>query len=255
MFFIASKIFHFLIDPLNGILVALWVIGYALWTSKLRLARFVTTTLLIMVMILGYDPIPHAFLSRLESQIPKTTINLSQVQGIIVLGGAVLGGILPIERDEVVLNESAARMTKTVELAHKFPHLQIIFTGFSGECFPTGISEAGAAERFFVEQGIEPNRIRYEARARNTYENALFTRALLQGSQKPWILLTSASHMYRSFLIFSKLGLPTIPFPVSYQTTLHTSWFRFNLNRGVKFWKILIHEIIGLIVYRLTGKL
>jgi uncharacterized SAM-binding protein YcdF (DUF218 family) len=72
---------------------------------------------------------------------------------------------------------------------------------------------------------------------------------------KPWVLITSASHMYRSVKIFQKQGIEVIPVPVDYQTGNHLRWCRFDLEDGMQNWNRLMHEFVGLLAYWITGKI
>jgi uncharacterized SAM-binding protein YcdF (DUF218 family) len=74
-------------------------------------------------------------------------------------------------------------------------------------------------------------------------------------STKPWLLITSASPMYRSVKIFQKQGLNITPVPVDYQTANSLQWTEFDLVDGAQNWNKLIHEIIGLFAYWITGKI
>ncbi len=67
--------------------------------------------------------------------------------------------------------------------------------------------------------GVPDDRMSFEDRSRDTWENAVFTKELVQ--PKPgerWLLVTSATHMPRSVGIFRKIGFDVIPYPVDYQT-------------------------------------
>ena len=80
------------------------------------------------------------------------------------------------------------------------------------------------------EIGLDPDRVTYENRSRNTWENAVFTRALAS-TRKPgerWLLVTSAAHMPRSMGIFRRVGFPVTAFPVDYRTVGHGIRFRTN---------------------------
>jgi uncharacterized SAM-binding protein YcdF (DUF218 family) len=72
---------------------------------------------------------------------------------------------------------------------------------------------------------------------------------------KPWLLITSASHMYRSVKIFQKQGIAVIPVPVDYQTGNRLHWTSFNLTEGARQWNNLLHETVGLLAYQITGKI
>jgi uncharacterized SAM-binding protein YcdF (DUF218 family) len=103
----------------------------------------------------------------------------------------------------------------------------------------------------------------YENQSRNTYENAVYSKKIIDElsqkglieSKKPWLLITSASHMYRSVKIFEKQEIPIIPIPVDYQTALSLQWREFDLTEGAFLWNRLLHEYIGLLAYQLTGKI
>jgi uncharacterized SAM-binding protein YcdF (DUF218 family) len=103
----------------------------------------------------------------------------------------------------------------------------------------------------------------YENQSRNTYENVLYMKPMIEnlGSKteaqalKPWLLITSASHMYRSAKIFEKQGIAIIPVPVDYQTANQPQWRSFDLEDGMQNWNRLMHELVGLLAYWITGKL
>ena len=103
----------------------------------------------------------------------------------------------------------------------------------------------------------------YENQSRNTYENVLYLKPMIQdfgvkseaGAMKPWLLITSASHMYRSEKIFQKQGIDVIPVPVDYQTANSLNWTSFDLEDGMQNWNKLVHEVVGILAYWITGKL
>ena len=68
--------------------------------------------------------------------------------------------------------------------------------------------------------GIPAERIELEDRSRNTVENAVFTRALV--NPKPnerWLLVTSAAHMPRAIGTFRQAGFPIEAYPVDWRTS------------------------------------
>ena len=70
-----------------------------------------------------------------------------------------------------------------------------------------------------------------------------------------WLLITSATHMPRSVKIFEKQGIRIIPIPVDYQTANTLQWREFNITDGAVLWNRLLHEYIGIVAYKLTGKI
>jgi uncharacterized SAM-binding protein YcdF (DUF218 family) len=269
LFFVSSKIVQFLIEPLNLILIAIVLALYFLVIRKpLATKRLLVASLIGFIMV-GYAPIPESLIRILEDAIPKSSIEQlqpDQFAGIIILGGAISGEDIAIDRGEVVIGDAAERVTKGLELIRKFPSKPFIFTGFSGRVTPRGMPEADAFRQLIQEQGLNElsqGHAYYENQSRNTYENAVYSKKIIDElsqkglieSKKPWLLITSASHMYRSVRIFEKQEIPIIPIPVDYQTAHSLQWREFDLTEGAFLWNRLLHEHIGLLAYQLTGKI
>jgi uncharacterized SAM-binding protein YcdF (DUF218 family) len=255
LFFVASKVLRFALVPLYPIFTLGLVATVLLLAGRTRAAR---NTLLVMTagwLLLGYHPLPVALLRMLEDAVPRTSVEAQALTGIVVLGGAVGTGRLPKERNEASLDAAAERMTVAVELARRNPHLLIVFSGFSGELFPEGWNEAEVARKFFEDQGIEASRLIFEAQSRNTYENARLSAPIVRSHPGRWGLVTSASHMLRADLAFRRFVPDLVPIPVDYRTGRHVDPVGFDLNHGNRLWGVLLHEVVGLAVYRLSGKL
>jgi uncharacterized SAM-binding protein YcdF (DUF218 family) len=269
IFFILSKVVQFCIEPLNWVIVFVFLGMLFLALRKSDLCRRFLILALFDLLVVGWLPISELGLRSLEDAVPKTSlVNLSEsgVGGIIILGGAIEGGEIAIDRGEISINSSAERVTKAFELIRKYPQLPFIFSGYSGRINPKGISEADAFKQLIQEQGLAElteKTAHYENQSRNTYENVLFMKPMIQdiglksesGVLKPWLLITSASHMYRSIKIFKKQGIEVLPLPVDYQTANNLSWTSFDLVDGAQNWNRLVHEVIGIFAYWVTGKI
>jgi uncharacterized SAM-binding protein YcdF (DUF218 family) len=266
LFFVFSKIVQFCIEPLNWVIVFVVLSLFFLGLRKSHLCKRFLLLALADLLLVGWLPTSELFLRALEDATPK--VNLTQMSakdfgGIIILGGAIEGGEIALDRGEVSIYSSAERVTKAFELIRQYPDLPFIFSGFSGRLSPKGMSEADAFKRLIAEQGLSDKNAHYENQSRNTYENALLVKPMVlelgaigeNNAQKPWLLITSASHMYRSLKIFQKQGMEVIPVPVDYQTSNTLRWGRFDLEDGVQHWNKLMHELIGLLAYWITGKI
>jgi len=263
IFFILSKVVQFCIEPLN------WVIIFVLFSllflglrKPLLCKRFLLLALLDLL-VLGWLPASEVLMRPLENSISKTDLaklSEGEISGIIILGGAIRGGEIELDRGEVSISSSAERLTKALELIRKYPDLPFIFSGFSGRISPKGMSEADAFKQLVQEQGLNDKNGHYENQSRNTYENVTFMKPMIleigQGApSKPWLLITSASHMYRSVKIFQKQGVAVLPLPVDYQTANSLQWTSFDLVDGAENWNTLLHELIGIFAYWITGKI
>ena len=263
LFFLISKLLHFCIEPLNWVIVFVCLSLLFLGLRKSQLCKRFLVLAMLDLLIIGWLPTSEVFLRPLEDTIPKINIDkltADDVGGIIVLGGAIEGGKIAVDRGEISIYSSAERVTKAFELIRKYPDLPFIFSGFSGRITPSGISEADAFKQLIQEQGLADRAGHYENQSRNTYENVLFMKPMIaqieQGKTgKPWLLITSASHMYRSVKIFQKQGLEIIPVLVDYQTANSLQWTSFDLVDGAQNWNKLLHELIGIFAYWITGKI
>jgi uncharacterized SAM-binding protein YcdF (DUF218 family) len=96
-----------------------------------------------------------------------------------------------------------------------------------------------------------------EPRARNTAENAAYVRDLVKPRPaERWLLVTSAQHMPRAIGCFRAAGFAVEAYPVGWHTarTLDPIWGRVLAN-GLARLDAAAYEWIGLLAYRLTGKI
>ena len=156
-----------------------------------------------------------------------------------------------------MLAPSGGRLTEAVALARRFPLARIVFTGGSSRILGKSIPEAEAARRFLAAMGVPSERTTFEARSRNTSENAMLTRDLV--SPKPgerWLLVTSAFHMPRAMGAFRHAGFDVIAWPADYLTSAQSEWVKPNegLSEGLRRVDFGAKEWIGLLAYRLTNR-
>ncbi len=97
----------------------------------------------------------------------------------------------------------------------------------------------------------------FEEKSRNTWENAIFTRALVKPKpDETWLLVTSAWHMPRAMGIFRKAGFKVTAYPVDYRDLwqfARSSAAALALDEMMRLDNAM-HEWIGLVAYRLTGR-
>jgi uncharacterized SAM-binding protein YcdF (DUF218 family) len=153
------------------------------------------------------------------------------------------------------LNEAAERYTEGAALALRLPHARLVFSGGSGALIATELPEADTAERLFTALGVARSRLTLEDRSRDTFENAVFTKRLID--PKPgerWLLVTSAWHMPRAVGCFRKAGFAVEAWPVDYRTG---SRFRLALEgaiyEGLRRLDFISREYAGLTMYYAFG--
>ena len=212
---------------------------------------------LALLLLQGWQPLPDALLRQLEAKYtgPASGASLRQYAGVVLLGGALEPAYVWQAHSQVALNDAAERMTVPIALLQRYPHLRLLFTGGEGELFANGLTEADRAKIFFDSMGVSPQRVVYESASHTTYENAVFS-ATVPGVNptQPWLLLTSASHMPRAMATFRKAGWNVTPYPVDFRTGTHTPWTQYSLAGGANKWHLALHELVGLLAYRLAGR-
>lgn len=253
--FVLAKLLDFVTQPLAWVLLLL-LLGLLLQRRWRRTATSLLWAALTVLLLQGWEPLPDTLLRRLEAQHPAPAqIDLKRYAGVIVLGGALEPAYVWAGREQPALNAAAERMTVGVTLLQREPQLRLLFTGGEGELFGTGLSEAERARRFYASLGVDPQRLLFESASRTTHENAVLS-AALPGVDKtqPWLLLTSAWHMPRAMSTFAKAGWNVTPWPADYRTGLTTPWTNYSLAGSAIRWQTALHELLGLWVYRLTGR-
>lgn len=256
MFFSASKLFWFLAAPTNALTLLALLAALLQFTRAARPARWLALFSAFGLIFAGMGPLAYWLLRPLEDRFPQAAVS-GPIDGIIVLGGAI-----NTTRGMTSMNEAAARMTESAALALRYPGAKLVFTGGDGSLLantPDGEAktEAAAARQFYISLGIPASQLIIEDRSSNTYENAIFTKPLLD--QKPgqrWLLITSAWHMPRAVGIFRRAGIDVIPYPVDFTTYGLDRDYR-QLNRGFSYGlgltDVVVKEWIGLVAYRLAG--
>jgi uncharacterized SAM-binding protein YcdF (DUF218 family) len=254
--FIASKLLALLAQPLHWV-IALLLLALALQRHRVAARRLTASSVLLLV-LLGWQPLPDWLLRPLESAYPEfaPSADLSGYTGVVVLGGALEPGFLAQDHTQPLLGESAERMTAAVALAQRHPNLRIVFTGGEGQLFGTGPTEAERAARFFSSMGVPAQQITLESASRNTYENAVMGAALPGiDIRQRWLLLTSAWHMPRAMGSFVKVGWNVTAYPVDHRTAQATPWSQYSLHLGAAKWQLVLREWLGLGAYRLAGRI
>lgn len=241
-------------QPLAWLVLLLAAALLSLWKEHLRAGRQYTTAALTLLLFLGWLPLPMWLTHKMESMYPPPQTNLSRFAGVVVLGGSFVHPDVQTGRHQPQLNAHAERLTEAAALSRSFPVLRMVFTGgcASGKgCQP----EADLARRVFAGMGLPSDRFDYESTSRTTFENARNT-AQMPGidRKQPWLLLTSAWHMPRAMATFQAQGWNVTPLPVDFLGVAHPDWADYSLGQGVEYWRLLLHEWIGMAAYRLTGK-
>ncbi len=252
MFFIASKILYFLLIPLNWIILLLLcgiIIRSNYWKRKIRLAAFI-------IAIIFSNPLIHNQLSGWwEPPITKLPAKAQYSVGIL------LGGLSMYDsKFNGYFGDNADRFIQIVNLYHSKEVQKILISGGSNNVFSKEPSEASFLFVQLLRNGVPKEDIIVESYSRNTFENAVNSKKILDTLhlKPPYILVTSALHMPRAMMVFKKAGYKdVIPYPCNFQILDHPINILGSILPDITLlgrWQYLLKEWIGVIVYKITNK-
>ncbi len=126
---------------------------------------------------------------------------------------------------------------------------------FAGAPSPDGRSSiAGAMADMARRFGIPQERILIEDRSTNTYENIVFAKSLLGELHQPVWLVTSAIRMPRAMAVAARQGLQAVAYPCDFRGDQRSTWWAWvPANHSTLALERNLHEIVGLLVYRVRG--
>jgi len=252
MLYAFSKIFWNLVQPGNllVLLLALGVVG--LWLRRRRARLFVSAVTLAFVAVLVF-PVGGWAILPLEERFPQPLLP-SRIDGIVLLGGAINIGTTQAH-GQAALNRFAERITASAALARQFPEAKLLISGGDPRIAPGELSEADITRSLLLSLGLDDSRMLLEKRSRNTYENAVYSKAMAQPQPgQVWLLVTSAFHMPRAVGCFRAAGFDTLPYPVDYQTA-DLPAIGFSFASELELFELAVHEWVGLVSYRILGRI
>ncbi len=253
MFFILSKLVIWFLYPFNWFILS--IIFFFVFKNKKIKKIFKYTTIGLFIFFSN----TVIFLNCMKAwEIHGTKYN--EVKNYDV--GIVLGGMFEYNNDlnRLRVMSHADRIWHAITLYKKGKIKKILISGDSGYVLDHGLKEAIQLKEALVEWGIPTNDIITETISKNTHENALETKNVLENSYphlKNFLLITSGFHMRRANACFEKEGLKCDVFATDLMTGPNSSyhWDQYIVpNMGIFFgWNKLIKEWIGFITYDLVG--
>lgn len=251
MFFILSKLLYFLLIPFNWILILLICIYF---TKSPKYKRSLTILTILIGLLFSNPWLYKTATKAWQSEFKEIEADKQYETGIL------LTGMIQFDtKDQGFFGSSSDRFIQTATLYHTGKIKQIIVTGGSGSLLYSSPAEANFLKDKFIKNGIPESAIIAEPLSRNTYENAIFTKKILDSLQlkEPCLLITSALHMRRSESVFRKAGIVFDSYPSDFKVV--DTYFSLDDTlipdaKLLKDWSHLLKEIIGLWVYQLTDK-
>lgn len=133
-------------------------------------------------------------------------------QAIVVLGG---GRMTAPELGGDGLSATSLMRMRYAALLYQKTQLPILTVGGVSQDTPLTTSQLMAKD---LQDNYQVRHIWYEPKSRNTYENALYAKTILNHYKiDNFFLVTSAWHMPRAMMIFKAMGLNPIPASTDYR--------------------------------------
>jgi uncharacterized SAM-binding protein YcdF (DUF218 family) len=266
MFVFLSKLLPLLVYPLG--LGCILLAAALIFRKRARLQTALLISVLLVLFLGGNRWIAISLARSLEWRyLPQQSIPTADV--IVLLGGSTEPAYPP--RSQVEVNSAADRVLYAAALYHAGKAPAILLSGGSiawqdGDAPEEGGSPAADMAELLGRLGVPQEALWLETRSLNTYENALYSREILQEHAIERILLvTSALHMPRSVALFEKQGIEVIPAPADFTVTQQGWDNLFSGSLETRFISLLpnasslslttnvLKEYIGILVYRLRG--
>jgi len=249
MFFFLSKILLFVLTPFW------WIVILFIWSWVTKNKKIKKRLHISIVLILIVFTNPFLFNKLLNAWQPeKVNLKGKKYSAAILLSG--IGGY--DEHNNFYIGSSGDRFIQTAQLYHQGIVQKIIVTGGSGSLL-SNTDEAQGIKQELLKTGIPDSAILLEQKARNTFENAVYTKQLLDSVhlQPPYVLVTSAMHMPRAKKSFDKAKISVIIYPSDFVVYNKNLTIKSFIPQASIFfeWESFLKEIIGYTVYKITGKL
>ncbi|MBW9055506.1 YdcF family protein [Rhizobium mesosinicum] len=217
--FVFAKLFWIASQPVTICFLLMAFSLLLMVFSFRRLAVAAGLLSLVLIFVSFYTTSGALIVQELEDRFPRPAAAPADATCIVLLGGGIATKVDGV-RGGYNLDDAADRYIETVRLAGVYPNARIIMSGGDGSLLGGNVKEADVIRRMFDDFHIDPARVEYDAESRDTYENAINTKAILQRlNLNHCLLVTSGFHMPRAVAIFRNLGMDVTPWVADYRTT------------------------------------
>ncbi|MEA4908625.1 MAG: YdcF family protein [Chloroflexi bacterium] len=262
MFVFLSKFLPIFAYPVGA--AAVLLVLYFLVYKRRSWQNGIVALALILIWLGGNRWVAYGLSRTLEWRyLPGGDIPSADV--IVVLGGGTEPPQYP--RPMVELNAAGDRLVYAAHLYNEGKAPNILVSGGSIEWLGTEEDQPASDMQVILSMmGVPEDVVWLQPDSQNTYEDALYTRQMLdqKGIQRV-ILVTSAMHMPRAVALFEKQGIQVIPAPTDFKLTVdgwnnltRPDWEAQLINifpnvSNLSLTTNVLKEYFGMVVYRLRG--
>ncbi len=255
-----NSVYFYLKSFTDPVVILLILLAAGLWILKdlrkhhyKKFGWWVLLSSLLYLYLLSISPVISCLAYVLEKDyLLQSHDKTKEIDVIVVLCGGVLSRGLQSDLDPS--KETSSRLLFGLQALKQSNAKFIVFSGgISG--INKNISEAEVMARIAKKLGVDESKIIIESKSLNTWEHAVELNKLLKNKEMAIGITTSALHMKRSIMVFSKYFPNIVPLPSNFLYSMKMLSVRSFLPTSYSFYmsSAIIHEIIGLFWYSTKG--
>ena len=256
MFFVLSKIIALFLKPLNLIAIAGLV---AVFAKRRRLRKIAIQTAFGLFLFFSNPWLISVFSGWWETG--KHSIDdITHPYEVGILLGGYTESLVAAPEGIPTFSRSGNRLSTALLLYQTGKIHHLLLSGGSGRMIGTEMIEAQETRHYLLQLGVPDSAIWVDDRSRNTRENAVYSKILVDslapGSR--CLLISSAWHLRRAGACFNRAGVACDVFGTDYfeekseGNPLH--WLEPDWKAVMK-WECMIKEWVGWLAYKAKGYL
>lgn len=246
---ITNFIAAFLLPPLN--LLLLLALAIYLLYRRHKFAKPLLLTAFALLWLASTPWVAEGALHLLEARTKALDVQQQPADAIVILGGGTYFSAPEYGGEDTISEAALVRLRYGARL-HRETGKPILVTG--GRPLGNSVSEAEQM-RAALREDFRVLARWTEGDSDNTFENARFSfQTLKQHGIKRIYLVTHAWHMPRAAGAFRRAGFEVVEAPTAFTTRYQTDLFAFlPCADSLLDSKIFVHEVIGLLWYRVKS--
>jgi len=240
-----KKFVSFFLQP-YGLIFVFFALGlYFVFKNKNNFAKLSLSFSLFLYLLFGYPIFSNILVKSLEDKYPKYDYS-HHIKYIHVLGsGHNEDPLQPLSSQ--ISGAGLKRIIEGVLIYKKTPNAKLIFTGFNGK---DEISDGVMSAKLAMELGVKKEDIIIGTHQRDTSDEAKFTKSIVSPNEE-FVLVTSATHMPRSMMLFQAEGLKPIAAPTHFKRFYFNDYLEMPGSNSISKSKMAIHEYLGILWMKL----
>ncbi|OOG46683.1 YdcF family protein [Rhodanobacter sp. C01] len=237
----------------DALVLLLLVTAVAAWTGRRRLASGLAGLALLLFLAVGCGPLPRWLLHSLQAPYMGTVGGWAPRNAIVLLGAGTTrvapGATLEPSLFAYGRIVQAARLYRDCKASGQ----QCMLLVSGGDSQHHGMAEAAVYAPVLLGLGVSAQDLQLESRSMNTWQNAQFSRPLLQAyDPQKLVLVSSAIHLRRSMLYFTHFGLRPVPAHGDTIAAMITAWPQ---SSNLALCDDALHEYLGVAQYHVYNAL